>query len=271
MLAAHIKQQEALMWWVILFVLAALFLWIARKNKGTEGTGLPTEPHESSAWRDPLDEIDHDSVTYNGYKSVPLRVRMRYTDGQGQASEREVEILSYDDTTGIGMFEGFCHLRGARRSFYFARVSNAADAETGEIIADLRTHLNALWEQSTGPALRTLRKERSLELEVMLYMARADKSLRAAELAIITQYCRDATGDQRLDTTEIRNLLNHTSSTTLHGFKIKLGQLLNASPASAQQAAQACRAIVGTQKTVHPDEAAALEYLDRKMPQTTPS
>lgn len=269
MLAAHIKQQEALMWWVILFVLAALFLWIARKNKGTEGTGLPTEPHESSAWRDPLDEIDHDSVTYNGYKSVPLRVRMRYTDGQGQASEREVEIQSYDDTTGIGMFEGFCHLRGARRSFYFARVSNAVDAETGEIITDLRTHLNRLWEQSTGPALRLLHTEHRQSLEILLFMAKADTAMRAAELEIITRYCQEVTGDMRLDTATIRNALDYTHLTSLHGFKIKVGELLRARPDDAARVAALCRAIVATQKTVHPGEQAALEYLDRKIPPPT--
>lgn len=263
------------MWWIVLLGLVALFFWMARKNERSSGTGLPTGPSESAShgqqWSDPLDAVDHDSVVYNGYKSVPLRARIRYTDGYGKASEREVEIQTYDDTTGIGQFEGFCHLRGQQRSFYFARVSSAVDAETGEIIHDLREHLNKLWAQSTGPALRKLHSERRLDLEILLYIAKADKSLRAPELEIITQYCRDATGDERLDSTEVRRLLDRINVTTLHGFKIKLGELLNNRPEDAPRVAQACRAIVATQKTVHPDEAAALEYLGRKIPQTAPS
>lgn len=257
---------------LLLFVgLLGLFAWVflgvwrrSRAGRSQVGRG------QGMQWRDPLDDVDPDSVVYNGYKAVSLRVRIRYTDGYGRSSEREVEVQSYDDTTGIGMFEGFCYLRGARRSFYFARVSRAVCSDTGEVIRDLREHLNALWEEGTGPALRMLRTERSLDLEIMLYVARADKAMRAPEVAIIAQYCRAATGEDRLDLAEIRYLLEHTSSTSLHGFKIKWARLLDARPSDGMRVAQACRDIVATQKTVHPDERVALDYMERKLQATLP-
>lgn len=274
------------MGWFIFFCLAVFIVW--KLSKGRATSAQPPRPQEpppthspltvtltagslrdtdAPQWRDPLDEIAPDSVVYNGYKSAALRARIHYTDGQGRPSEREVDIVSYDDTTGIGMFEGFCHLRGARRSFYFARVARAVDAQTGEIIDDLRLHLNRLWEQGTGPALRLLRLERGLELEMLLFMAKADKALRAAELEIITRYCQDVTGEPRLDAVTIRKELESIHLTTLLGFKQKFGTLANCDPGAAARVAALCRAIVATQKTVHPDEQAALEYLDRKMPQ----
>lgn len=280
------------MGWLILFCLGGLAWWLLHKH-----IDPPQKPHQPPSpppdqpparaplnltltvgslrdiapqqWHDPLDDIDPDSVVYNGYKSTSARVRVRYTSGKGETSEREVDIQSYDDTTGIGMFEGFCHLRGMRRSFYFARVTQAVDAESGEIIGDLRIHLNRLWEQGTGPALRLLNNERKLDLEILLFMAKADTAMRAAELEIITRYCQEVTGDMRLDTATIRKALDFTHLTSLHGFKIKVGELLKSRPDDAARVAALCRAIVATQKTVHPGEQAALEYLDRKIPSPT--
>lgn len=250
------------MGWFIFFCMAGFAWWWLRQNKSAKERPAPQ-------WRDPLDDVDDADITYNGYKSASARVRIRYTSGQGQPSEREVDIQSYDDTTGIGLFEGFCHLRGARRSFYFARVTQAVDAETGEIIGDLRTHLNNLWEQSTGPALRLLHSEHKLGMEILLFMAKADTAMRAAELEIITRYCQEVTGDVRLDTATIRKALDFTHLTSLHGFKIKVGELLKSRPDDASRVAALCRAIVATQKTVHPGEQAALAYLDRKIPPPT--
>ena len=267
--------------WIIFFGLIAGVAWLVLRPKARHKAtpmarrappeDIPVTIHISTStstspqWHDPLDDIDPDSVIYNGYKAATARVRIRYTSGQGQASEREVSIQSYDDTIGIGMFEGFCHLRGAQRSFYFARVGQAVDAETGEVINDLRAYLNAQWEQGTGPAVRLLFTEHNTELEVLLFMAKADKAIRAAELEIITQYCRDVTGDQRLDTATIRAVLNHAHLTSLLGFKQKIGALQR-EPQTARRVAAACRAIVATQKTIHPDELAALDYLDKKLP-----
>lgn len=263
------------MGWIIFFGLVAAGAWLLCRPKASPiarqapqkdiPVTIHINPSVTPQWHDPLDDVAPDSVVYNGYKSAAARVRIRYTSGQGQASEREVDIQSYDDTTGIGMFEGFCHLRRARRSFYFARVGQAIDAETGEVINDLRAHLNAEWGQGTGPALRLLHTEHNTALEALLYMAKADKAIRAAELEIITQYCRDVTGDQRLDTATIRAVLNHVHLTSLLGFKQKIGALQR-EPETARRVAAACRAIVATQKTIHPDELEALDYLDKKLP-----
>jgi hypothetical protein len=221
---------------------------------------------ETTVWRDPLADINEDAVVYNGYKTVPLRVHLQYTDGYGESTEREVDIQSYDDTTEIGMFSGHCHLRGKVRSFYFARVKRAIDVKTGEVIEDLRGHLNGLWGNSTGPAWRVLSGERALELEILLYVAKCDKALRAAELEIIAKYCQEITGEDRLTPTAVRNFLDYTRlPTTLQSFKIKFGTLQQHRPESALRVAGLCHAIVATQKTVHPDERAALEYLDLKI------
>lgn len=266
-----------MMGWLIFFAIVGLIGWLALKvdakqqspSAHSDSQPYHTQEHAQTQWRDPLDDVDQDGVVYNGYKSAQLRIRMRYTSGQGQPSEREVDIQSYDDTTGIGMFQGFCHLRGAPRSFYFARVMQAVDAETGEIIGDLRNYLNNLWEQSTGPALRLLHSEHRSGLEILLFMAKADTAMRAAELEIITRYCQEVTGEARLDTATIRKALDFTHLTSLHGFKIKVGELLKSKPDEAARVAALCRAIVSTQKTVHPGEQAALEYLDRKIPPPT--
>ena len=53
---------------------------------------------------------------------------------------------------------------------------------------------------------------------------------------------------------------------TIVGFTRTYNKLRREQPEVAQGAAQACKAIVATQKSVHPAEQAALDVLDKPLP-----
>lgn len=61
----------------------------------------------------------------------------------------------------------------------------------------------------------------------------------------------------------VKTLLSCMDAPTIVGFTHTLRR---EQPEVAQGAAQACRAIVATQKTVHPSEQAALDVLAKPLP-----
>lgn len=72
--------------------------------------------------------------------AADARVGIAYSDARGDRTERFVSVRSF----GAEHFYGRCELRRDMRTFRFDRVEAAFDASTGEVIPDLRRHLEAL-------------------------------------------------------------------------------------------------------------------------------
>ena len=103
-------------------------------------------------------------------------------------------------------------------------------------------------------------------LKLLLYMAKADGSMRAAEVKVIAQHCVNLTGDERITPELVKALLRSVDVPTIVGFTRTYNKLRREQPEVAQGVAQACKAIVATQKSVHPAEQAALDVLDKPVP-----
>lgn len=69
-------------------------------------------------------------------------ILVRYTDAHGRRTERAVAPTEL----GPDSFRGRCALRRAERTFVYARVTEAIDLSTGEIIPgpELSNHLKGL-------------------------------------------------------------------------------------------------------------------------------
>lgn len=61
---------------------------------------------------------------------------LRYTDRNGEETEREVAITHYKGGD-VPLMYGRCSLRRASRTFVVSRIRRCVDAETGEIITDV--------------------------------------------------------------------------------------------------------------------------------------
>lgn len=66
------------------------------------------------------------------------RWQLKYVDGKGGLTKRTVRIERVDP--GLEHIDGWCELRGARRTFAFGGVRQIVDADTGEVV-DLRVWL----------------------------------------------------------------------------------------------------------------------------------
>ncbi|WPN48371.1 hypothetical protein [Pseudomonas sp. P8_241] len=60
-----------------------------------------------------------------------MRVLIKYQDGSGQISEREISDLRKENDASI---DAFCHTREQRRSFNLDRIVHAVAPDTGELL-----------------------------------------------------------------------------------------------------------------------------------------
>jgi hypothetical protein len=203
-------------------------------------------------------------------RSAKKRVRLQYTDGKGATSQRVIDIRAYEPLGPSGLVIAHCHHRNATRTFRFDRMENVVDMETGELISDLQQKLNEEWQASPEPVLDQLYRDHNEVLKLMLFMAKADGAVRVAELEIIAKYCQEITGDSRITVELTKDFLQFVDVVNTGTFTRLYNKLRREKPEAAQKAADACRAIVATQKTIHPNEQAALQVLD-KLPKSLKS
>jgi hypothetical protein len=78
-----------------------------------------------------------------GTKRVTAFLRLEYADRDGQITVRDVDVQMFNDDKYGGILAGFCHLRGAFRSFRYDRIQSCTDLETGEVIEDIKKYLNS--------------------------------------------------------------------------------------------------------------------------------
>ena len=255
------------MWFFGLLVVGAMLFYLGGKKNGRSGrsgrtqssSGAGTDPQGQDAWEGAFYDVP-------AQRSSNKMVRIRYRDGSGSATERVVHVRAFEPQGRDGLVIGRCYLRNATRTFRFDRMARVVDEETGEIIPDLQKALNTEWEASPAPIMDKLFDEHRDVLKLLLYMAKADGSMRAAEVKVIAQHCAALTGDERITPELVKALLRSVDVPTIVGFTRTYNKLRRERPEVAQGAAQACKAIVATQKSVHPAEQAALDVLDKPVP-----
>lgn len=250
------------MWlfWLTLIVLGVLY-WSRKK---------PEQPGLSNIHEDRRDDNDAwEGAFYDvvgPQRSANKTVRISYCDANGKTSERVVDVRAYESSGSCGLVIGHCRMRDATRTFRFDRMKRVVDEETGEIIADLQKCLNAEWGSSPQPVLDMLYDQHKDVLKLLLYMAKADGAVRAAEIGVISKYCADATGDARITPALVKDMLRHVDVVSITTFVRTYNKLRRERPDDALRAAEACRAIAATQKTLHPNEQSALDALAKPLP-----
>ena len=193
--------------------------------------------------------------------STRKNVQLHYQDATGSKTQRNVAIRSFEPDNPKGLIIGNCALRNATRTFRYDRMQRCTDLETGEIIADLRTHLNELHAASpAGLAGRLIDAHRDL-LHVMFYVAKADGSVRAAEIEVIAQLCQEASGNTAIDADVVKQARGSIDEMNVRGFKAACKRIQTASELQYEKCFESAQKIIATQKTVHPNETAALAVM----------
>ena len=242
------------MWAVGLGIVLFLMWWSHGRNAASTAPAVP------------VDQGEDDFYGVAVRRRADLKVRIRYEDSNGERTERVVDIKAFEPEGSSALFFGRCELRQAMRTFRFDRVRQAVELDGGELLPSLQRRLGELWEKSPDRALDELAAGYSDELRVLLFVARADGAMRAAEVDAIASYARRLTGDARITSPMLRELFQYRGEPSLQAFRMCYNRLRRSKPEAAAALADVCREIVATQKTVHPGERAALDYLDSPLP-----
>lgn len=264
------------MWYLVLIVVVWVLYLIGKQQK-TPPRGKAKPASQSAVSKTTAkgkSSGDDDNDAFEGWfydapgpqRSAAKTVRLKYADANDRQTERTVNIRAFESVGRTGLAFGHCHLRNATRTFRFDRMRQVVDADTGEIIPDLQKHLNDEWQASPQSAMDKLYEQHHDVLKMMLYMAKADGSVRAAELDVIAKSCVDITQDNRITLAMIKDMLKTVDVVSITTFVRTYNKLRRERPDAAVLAAAACRAIVATQKTIHPNEQAALNALDQPLP-----
>lgn len=121
-----------------------------------------------------------------------VRLHIRFQDRNGAVTERDIVTnwYSHDAATGNGGLNAFCQLRQGMRPFALKRIQQAIDLETGEIIPDLGSHLDAIYEATPQGAVDRFLKIHSAGVFVLFSFAKADGAMRAKERAVIANWAQ---------------------------------------------------------------------------------
>lgn len=234
---------------------------VARAQSATPAREV--DPPQQAAVTDAWEGSFYDAPVQ---RTAKKSVRIIYRDGNGTVTERVVDIRAFEPEGTEGMVYGRCQMRDASRTFRFDRMLRVVDEETGEIIPNLQAHLNAEWQASPQPILDALYRQHSELLKIVLYAAKADGAVRAAELEVIAAHCRELTNDDRISPDMVRQLLAAFDVPSITSFTRLYNKLRREQPEMAARVARACREIVGTQKTIHPAEQVLLDALNKPLP-----
>ena len=116
-----------------------------------------------------------------------------YRDANGAMTQRGVSVTEFDP---YQMF-GLCHLRDQYRTFVYERVTSCVDVNTGEVIANINQHLWDTYCKTPVYTLEKLVESNRLALQILLYVAKADGTMTAAERKVMNAACKVLTGDVR--------------------------------------------------------------------------
>lgn len=232
-----------------------------RHNPQAQGDAAPLPPEDKDDWED----VHYRTVVPR--KVDGITVNFDYVDRDGATTNRTVTITSVENDLYGGLLIGHCHLRGGKRTFRFERTSSVANAADNAPIPDLLDYLNELYEASPEHTVDEMHNEHGDLLDVIYFMAKADGQMRKEEVEVIARYLGTLINDDRLDGAMVRDALDYTQP-SLHAFRISLGRVLRSGSYDLNALLQCCEDIVNTQKTVHPNEKAALDEIARKIRKT---
>jgi hypothetical protein len=264
---------------IVYLIVACAVLWIVWKilrsnpQQSRNSPELPIsvrvtfEPSEASDAQS--EEIDSDAWEGSFWEvqepfPVKASLRIKYEDGNGKKTERTVDIRQLG-TTGYGhLLIGHCRMRDATRTFRVDRIQECVDLETGELVTDVYSYLRQKYENSPEYSRDKFFEDEYDLMRVLLYVGKADGQLRAAERNIICETCRVLVEDSRITNEMVEETFSQLAIPTLQAFRLAVGRLASKPPNLRDTVVIAAEKMIATQKTVHPSETEALEYMKKR-------
>ena len=274
MMAKFVEENPNLSLLILLLAVCSVVAYFNSKSKQKE---QPTSIRFHYDEDDREDEDDDEC--YQNYSPPPVfqywddidyavpvnsNLNIEYTNAAGEISRRDISISHYD---GSCYLRGFCHLRGEPRTFRIDRVSSCIDRDTGEVVSDIPAHLRQKYESSAEYIVEELYSNEKDIIRSLFFVGKADGQLRKPERKIIYSVCRQLLKDKEISDEALDRMINNIDLPSMHAFKRAIGRLAKESPEKLLMVSEYSNKIVNTQKTIHPVEQEALDYIKKKSQQ----
>ncbi|MDY0164515.1 WYL domain-containing protein [Desulfobotulus sp.] len=242
--------------------IAAFFFYNKKKPAPRDADPFPgdTESTPEKKYHPPAisrywDDIHHD-VPVNSLLNIV------YIDEKNEKTTRDIGVSYYD---GSCYLQGHCHLRGAYRTFRIDRIQECFDIDTFETVTDIPGHLRRKYESSPKRILEKLYADEKNTLKVLYYVSKADGQTRREERDLLISAIEEMLWPKALPHAVIDKFIDKIELPSTHGFKLAVGKLKNEKPDSLPMVSDYAKRIVSTQKSIHPNEKEALDYIDKKI------
>jgi len=198
-------------------------------------------------------------------QDVSANLEIGYCDAVGNETVRKIHVRQFDPRHRKGMLLAHCYLRDASRSFRVDRIRACVDIDTGEVVANILRHLKIRHAVDPERIIEVLARDYRDLVRVLGYMGMADGDFSEVERAMVADYIRKLTRDERVTPDVVATAATRIGTTSLQGFKIAVGKVVKSGGVSPLLLAGVCREIAEADGIIKPEEQEALDYIDRRI------
>lgn len=195
---------------------------------------------------------------------IECKLHIDYLEKDGELTSTDVELDCFHES---GTFYAFCKQAQESRFFDNDRVKSCIDIDTGQVIEDISKFF------SHRNATRRLRQTGGLHLDEkdffrsLKFVAKADNYLRKNERQIFHKAIREFAATDKFEEKSLNAFIDRTDLISLHAFKLAVGRLHKKDPNAFDIVHKYSKEMLKIEKEMHPTEADALDFLERKSKQ----
>jgi uncharacterized tellurite resistance protein B-like protein len=197
-------------------------------------------------------------------RSVSATLRITYKSTSGKETKRDVDVKMFYRGEGGCHFEGFDHLRKARRRLSSKSVLTAINLESGEFITDLCSFFERNYIRNLDYSYDMFFEKHGQEIYALVYVAAADGAVRASERALIISYCLNRDGFGKLSKDRLEKIIRELYRISEHEFRKIIKQLKSKQENYAELISTTIEISTATTKP-NEDRKKAVDYLVKQL------
>jgi len=225
---------------------------------------VTTEPIQ----RNEVEDSELSDIYYFPVENIPRKIfanlKLQYLSTSGEETKREIDVTTFYRGQEGCHFEGFDHLRNARRKLSSRGVKQAVDLDTGELIVDLCAFFEQKYIDSPDYPYDNLFEKHGNEIYCLVYIAAADGAVRSEEREIIVSYCLEQKEFKSLDREKLNEIIKNIYRPTKYEYHKSIRRI-EPDSANAKNIWSFSNRIVETNSKQHSEQVRALEYIRKQL------
>lgn len=198
-------------------------------------------------------------------RKASAHLHVKYMKNSGDIVERNFDLQSFRRGPEGYQLHGFCRLRGRARTLVSMGFVECFDRDTGEVIPDIKAYVEKIYGATPIGQFDAIFETHGLEVNILLYLAKADGAMRAGERSLIADYIAAKLGENAPSIGTIESELKNMDPLPVSKFRVAAKELAGQRAESLNELIGMWDAQIAKKKNVHTDEVRALNYMKRAL------